>query len=105
VVPLRSEDALVEMLNSFFAAPDPFTSALGFQRSKRSTCDKVRSRILYIKYSIDQFTSALGFWRPQRRALLISSGHKSAGLARQKSGKKVSSFIKQKVASSSAFFV
>lgn len=40
VLPLSSEDALVEMLNSLFASPDQFTSALGFQRSKRSTCDK-----------------------------------------------------------------
>jgi hypothetical protein len=32
---------LLDMFNSFMASPDQYTSALGFQRSKRSTCDKV----------------------------------------------------------------
>ena len=42
VVPLSDQDALVDLFNSFMASPDQFTSALGFQRTKRSACDKVR---------------------------------------------------------------
>lgn len=39
VVPVQ-EDALFNLLESFLTSPEQYTSALGFQRNKRSTCDK-----------------------------------------------------------------
>jgi hypothetical protein len=43
VVPLSEQDAFLDMLNAFLASPDQYTTALGFQRSKRAACDKVRA--------------------------------------------------------------
>jgi len=40
VVPLSEQDAFLDMLNAFLASPDQYTTALGFQRSKRAACDK-----------------------------------------------------------------
>jgi len=40
VVPLSEQDAFLDMLDAFLASPDQYTTALGFQRSKRATCDK-----------------------------------------------------------------